>query len=197
MLTVQMIMADSPPGSAVSADEDALLVRRAQKDMSAFGDLFQRHHTRVYRYLLARMGNVHDAQDLTSQTFLAAMENIHKFRGQSHFIGWLLGIARHKSADYLRQRPPDVELDVANDVSEGEAPDDVIGRQLQLELVARKLQVLAPDRAEALSLRLFGGLEVAEIARIMGKNEAAVRMLVFRGLHDLQEQLSVTREEKS
>jgi RNA polymerase sigma-70 factor, ECF subfamily len=196
MLTIQMIMAENPPGSAVSVDDDALLVRRAQKDAAAFGELFQRHHTLVYRYLLARMGNVHDAQDLTSQTFLAAMESLPRFRGQSPFVGWLLGIARHKMVDHLRQRRPDVELDVADDVADGEAPDEVIGRQLQLELVARKLQVLAPDRAEALSLRLFGGLEVAEIARIMGKNEAAVRMLVFRGLHDLQEQLQVAREEK-
>ncbi|MCB8991483.1 MAG: hypothetical protein H6665_12720, partial [Ardenticatenaceae bacterium] len=76
-------------------------------------------------------------------------------------------------------------------------PDVVIDRQLEIERVARKLQTIAPDRAEALSLRLFAGLEVSEIARLMEKNEAAVRMLVFRGLRDLQAQLNGLREERA
>ena len=59
-----------------------------------------------------------------------------------------------------------------------------------MEQVTRKLKILAPDRAEALSLRLFAELEVREIAQIMGRDEAAVRMLVWRGLKDLQAQLT-------
>ncbi|HUM72298.1 MAG TPA: sigma factor-like helix-turn-helix DNA-binding protein [Chloroflexota bacterium] len=61
-----------------------------------------------------------------------------------------------------------------------------------MELVARKLQTIAPDRAEAISLRLIAGLEVAEVARLMDKNEPAVRMLLHRGLRDLQAQLYPT-----
>jgi RNA polymerase sigma-70 factor (ECF subfamily) len=175
-------------------DDDLTLVRHAQRDLRAFSTLYERYATQVYRYLLFRVGNVDDAQDLTSQTFLAAMESLPKFRGQSQFVAWLLGIARHKTVDQFRRRKPEVEIETAEDISDSkDSPDDLIGRQLQIEQVMRKLNTLAPDRAEALTLRLFAELEVREIAQIMERDEAAVRMLVWRGLKDLQAQL--TREE--
>lgn len=178
--------------------EDQVLVRRAQKDLSLFSDLYQRYAQQVYRYLLVRVGNVDDAQDLTSQTFLVAMESLHKYRGEGNFAAWLLGIARHKTVDQYRRRKPETVLDTAISLPDDhDPPDDIVDRKLEIEQVASKLQALAPDRAEALSLRLFAGLEVAEIAQIMERNEAAVRMLVFRGLKDLQAQLTVTREERS
>jgi RNA polymerase sigma-70 factor, ECF subfamily len=177
--------------------DDAALVQAAQKDISAFSLLYQRYVQQVYRYLLARVGNAPDAQDLTSQTFMAAMQGLKQYRGQQPFIAWLLGIARHKAADQFRQRRPDVELDVAELLpGSDDALEDQVGRRLEMEQIGRKLQAIAPDRAEALSLRLFAGLEVAEIARIMARNEAAVRMLVFRGLRDLQQQLNVSPEER-
>ena len=74
--------------------------------------------------------------------------------------------------------------------------DDLINDQIQIEIIARKMQTLAPDRAEALTLRLFGELNTQEIAKLMHKKETAVRMLIHRGLRDLQAQLSPTREEQ-
>ncbi len=178
--------------------EDHVLVRQAQQDLRSFSGLYQRYAQQVYRYLLVRVGNVDDAQDLTSQTFLVAMENLHKYRGEGNFAAWLLGIARHKTVDQYRRRKPETVLDTAVPLPDThDPPDDVIARKLEIEKVTRKLQTIAPDRAEALSLRLFAGLEVAEIAQIMDRNEAAVRMLVFRGLRDLQAQLNVTREERA
>ncbi len=198
MFTIQMLLAEMPPSSAVpTTDDDMLWIRRAQKDLAAFSELYHRYVNRVYRYLLVRVGNEQDAQDLTSQTFLAAMESIKSYRGPQPFVAWLFGIARHKEADLFRRHRPEVELETAAYISDGENYEEQIGRQLQLEMVARKLQTIAPDRAEALTLRLFAGLEVAEIAQMVGKNEAAVRMLVHRGLRDLQDQLNPGREERS
>jgi RNA polymerase sigma factor (sigma-70 family) len=106
-----------------------------------------------------------------------------------------LGIARNKAADLFRQRQPVSELDEAVETADsGDDMDEIVDRQMAVEKVARKLQTISPDRAEALSLRLFAGLEVTEIARMMNKQESAVRMLVFRGLRDLQAQLNVTQE---
>ncbi|MCB8942169.1 MAG: sigma-70 family RNA polymerase sigma factor [Ardenticatenaceae bacterium] len=193
MITSQVL--GSPAAAPVMEDDDLTLVRHAQRDLRAFSALYERYATRVYRYLLFRVGNADDAQDLTSQTFLAAMENLPKYRGQSQFIAWLLGIARHKTADQFRRRKPETAIeDVEMLADNHEHPDELIGRQLEVEQVTRKLQILAPDRAEALSLRLFAELEVREIAQIMDRDEAAVRMLVWRGLKDLQAQL--TREER-
>jgi RNA polymerase sigma-70 factor (ECF subfamily) len=189
MITIQMILAEQPPPVS-AAEEDADLVRQAQKDLAAFAGLYHRYTDRVYRYLLVRVNNVHDAQDLTSQTFIAAMENIHRYQGKSPFVAWLLGIARHKAVDHLRQNRPELVLEAADHLPDQLDTADIVNQQLLIEQVAGKMQILSPDRAEALSLRLFGGLEVAEIAQLMGKNESAVRMLVYRGLHDLQDRLN-------
>ena len=198
MLTLFTGGASETAHAAAALTDDAVLVQRAQQDLRHFTELYQRHTQRVYRYLLSKVGNVHDAQDLTSQTFIAAMENIQNFRGNSAFSTWLLGIARHKAADHFRRRHPQTTLETAVDLpDEHEDTDTIVGRALQIDQVARKLQTLAPDRAEALSLRLFAGLEVADIAQLMNKNEAAVRMLVFRGLRDLQAQLHATEEDAS
>jgi RNA polymerase sigma-70 factor, ECF subfamily len=185
----------SLPEATPWALDEVKLVQAAQKDLSAFSPLYQRYVQQVYRYLLVRVSNVHDAQDLTSQTFLAAMQGLKQYRGQQPFIAWLLGIARHKAVDQFRSRQPDVTLDTAEILpDDADDVDEQISRQLDVEQVARKLQSIAPDRAEAISLRLFAGLEVPEIAQVMNKNEAAVRMLVFRGLRDLQGQLNVLQE---
>jgi RNA polymerase sigma-70 factor, ECF subfamily len=186
-----------PPETAVPLNDELRLIQQAQQDLSRFGELYQRHTTQVYRYLLFRVGNVDDAQDLTSQTFMAAMQGLRRYRAEQPFIAWLLGIARNKTADFFRQHRPERQLDLHEalpDFSDG--VEELIGRQLAVEQVIQKLRILSPERAEALSLRLLAGLEVAEIAHLMDKNEAAVRMLVFRGLRDLQDQLGDLREEK-
>lgn len=195
MLTLPSSGAERTSNPATAVVDDAALVRRAQQDLSHFSELYQRHGQRVYRYLLSRVGNVHDAQDLTSQTFIAAMEGIHNFRGNSAFTTWLLGIARHKAADQFRLRKPEIDLETAVDVPDAHLhADDIVAQHLAVEQVARKLQTLSPDRAEALRLRLFAGLDVGDVARLMNKNEAAVRMLVFRGMQDLKLQLGGTEE---
>ena len=195
MISTQFLDPPETHNQQVAEADDLTLVRMAKNDMRAFSVLYERYATQVYRYLLVRVGNVHDAQDLTSQTFMAAMKGLKSYQGQSPFPAWLLGIARNKAADLFRQRHPVSELDEAVETADsGDDMEDVIDRQMAVEKIARKLQTISPDRAEALSLRLFGGLEVAEIARVMEKQESAVRMLVFRGLRDLQAQLNVTQE---
>lgn len=195
MISTQFLDPPETHSPQVAPADDLALVRMAKNDMTAFSALYERYATQVYRYLLVRVGNVHDAQDLTSQTFMAAMKGLKSYQGQSPFAAWLLGIARNKAADLFRQRRPLSELDEAVETADsGDEMEDILDRQMAVEKVARKLQTISPDRAEALSLRLFGGLEVAEIAQMMEKQESAVRMLVFRGLRDLQAQLNVTQE---
>lgn len=190
-LTISALLTEAP----ATIEDDRALVQAARTDLRAFNGLYERHVTRVYRYLLVRVGNVADAEDLTSQTFLVAMENLDKYRGERPFLAWLFGIARHKVADKYRRQKPEVMLETAGDlVDTQEAPDTLVSQKLQIEAVAQKLQTLSPDRAEAISLRLFGGLDIPEIARLMRRQEPAVRMLLHRGLQDLQTRLDPNQE---
>lgn len=190
-LTISALLTEAP----ATIDDDRALVQAARADLRAFNALYERHVTRVYRYLLVRVSNVADAEDLTSQTFLVAMENLDKYRGERPFLAWLFGIARHKVADKYRKQKPELMLETAKDLADPQDnPDDLVSQKLQIEAVAQKLKTLSPDRAEAISLRLFGGLGIPEIARLMQKREPAVRMLLHRGMQDLQTRLNPNQE---
>ena len=178
-----------------TAVQDAELARRAASDPDAFSELYQRFLPGVYRYHLARTGQVQEAEDLTAQTFLTALEAIHSFRGQGSFAAWLFGIASHKLADHYRRRRPELPLELAEAVhSPNLLPEEAAVQRLEIRRVARALHLLSPERAEALVLVIFGGLSMAEAAQALGKTEAAVKMLIHRGLKELKERLAVHLE---
>lgn len=170
---------------------DEELAREAVFDQAAFAELYRRYANNVYRYLLSRVGNVQDAQDLSAQTFLAAFENIESYRGEGRFMAWLLSIAWRKSADHFRRSKHVVSLEYIQESPHPDpSPDETVGQRLQMEQVMDGLSRIAPDRAEALKLRIFGGLKASEIAELMNRSEAAVKMLIHRALQDLRQQLN-------
>lgn len=174
---------------------DEQLARRAQISAAAFAELYRRHVTRVYRYHLARTGNVHDAEDLTSQTFLAALEGIRSFRGDGPFVAWLLGIASRRRAMLFRGRRPEVPLEAALHVPTSEmSTEQAASLRLQMESVARALRQIKRERAEVIALCLFAGLTCAETGRVLRKSEDAVKMSLSRGLRDLRERTSLKLE---
>lgn len=181
--------------SQQSVDEEFQLARRALSDVSAFSELYRRNITRVYRYHIAYSGNVKDAEDLTSQTFIAALEGIRSFRGTGSFAAWIMGIASKKRLMYFRGNRPEIPLDEALHYPSPDLPTDKAATQrLQLESVSRALRQISPDRAEAISLSYFGGLSNSEVSRVMNREEAAVKMLISRGLQDLRERTSLSLE---
>jgi len=185
MTTLMATKTESPPM------DETQLAREAIANVEAFTELYQRHATRVYRYHLAHTGNVKDAEDLTSQTWMAAVEGIRSFRGTGSFAAWIMGIASRKRLMYFRGHKPEVPLDAALHIpSPSLPPDKEASQRLQMETVSRALRVISPDRAEAVVLSFFGGLSNLEISRVLNKTEAAVKMLISRGVQDLRERTS-------
>ena len=172
--------------------DDARLARHARADNEAFAELYRRHVRSVYRYHLAHTANVKDAEDLTSQTFMAALEGIHSYRGSSPYISWLMGIASHKRARFFRAGKPEVPLDSALHLPASGLPTDkAAARRLQMDQVLGALRTISPDRAEALILCFFSELSPAEAGLVLRKRESAVRMLISRGLQDLRTRTSL------
>lgn len=177
--------------------EESDLVRQAAHDVEAFAELYRRNLARVYRYHMAHVGNVRDAEDLTSQTFMAALEGIRSFRGTGSFAAWLFGIASRKRLMFFRKNGsrPEVSLEAGVPLTSLDPPTDQAAlHRLQLESVSRALRQISPDRAEALILTYFGGLSQAEAGRVLNKSEAAVKMLIARGLQDLRDRTSLALE---
>ena len=182
-----------PESGDERADEhtDAELVARALRDRRAFAEVYRRHLPRVYRYLLAQLGDKAAAEELTSQTFLAALEGLAGYRGDGPFAAWLLRIARNKLADAQRRRRPLVSLEAAAELPATDAPPERAAlARLELEEVACLVRGLTPERAEALTLRIFAGLSLAEAGTVMGRSEDAVKMLVHRAIRDLRERMA-------
>ena len=180
-------------------EDEILLVRQAISDAHAFTELYQRNVTRVYRYHMAHTGNVKDAEDLTSQTFLAALESLRSFRGGGSFSAWILGIATKKRLMFFRKQRNgsmhEVPLDAAlHYPNPGLHTEKAATQRLQLESVSRALKQIPSDRAEAIILSYFGDLSNLETSRIMNKSEAAIKMLISRGLQDLRERTTLAWE---
>src|SRR5215216_5729540 len=174
------------------------LAKQALHNSDAFAELYRRNLTRVYRYHIAHTGNTKDAEDLTSQTFVAALEGIHSFRGSGSFAAWIMGIASRKKLMFFRGNRIELPLDSAlHYPSPGLTTDKAAAHQLQLESISRALRLLSSDRAEALILTYFSGLSHAEAGRVLGKTEAAIKMLIARGLQDLRERTSLSLEVES
>jgi RNA polymerase sigma-70 factor (ECF subfamily) len=189
MITIMTEKTQSTP-----ADETSL-AREAAVNADAFAELYRRHVTRVYRYHAAHTGNVKDAEDLTSQTFIAALEGIRSFRGDAPFAAWLMGIASKKRFLFFRGRRPEVPIETALHIPSPSLPTDKAAfSRLRIESISRALKQIGADRAEALILRFFGELSMAETGRVLNKTEAAVKMLVARGLQDLRERTSLAME---
>jgi len=177
--------------------DDARLARQARADPAAFAELYNRHVRSVYRYHLAHTGNVKDAEDLTSQTFVAALEGLHSYRGSGSYTAWLMGIASRKRLLFFRTNAsrPQISLSAAIHLPTSDLPvDRAVSRRLQSEEILQALRTLSRDRREALILCFFSGLTFAEAGRVLGKSAAAVKMLISRGLQDLRTRTSIAME---
>lgn len=184
-------LAGSPEAPAQDDADDAALVRAAQRDPVAFGQLYQAYRDRMYWYLLARTGNVEDAADLTQQVFLKALDALPQYRPQrGSFVAWLFGIARNAATNF-RQRSLQT---VAWDFQAEEAklamtrdPEETVVRQEALDQLRRLCATLDPAKQELLALRFVAGLTSAEIGAVIGKSEAAAKKQLTRILQSLKE----------
>ena len=191
-------MAERTAASATAAAESTehvrKLVERAQHgDRSALEELYLLHFDRVYSYLHMSVGNRHDAEDLTTQTFLKMLESIKRFRWQSApFSAWLFRIAHNLAMDHFRAtRRWQPEEDVPEQPGEEEPSAEaeamqVIGRQSMLELI----DGLSHEQQQVLTLKFVFNFSNADVATILEKTEGAVKSLQHRALVSLQKQIS-------
>jgi RNA polymerase sigma-70 factor (ECF subfamily) len=177
-----------------STDHIRKLVERAQKgDRSALEELYLIHFDRIYSYLHVSVGNRHDAEDLTTQTFLKMLESIGRFRWQSApFSAWLFRIAHNLAMDHFRARKrvqPEEEVPEPIGSEEPSAELEAmqsIGRESMLELIDK----LSPEQQQVLTLKFVFNFPNADVAKILDKTEGAIKSLQHRALASLQKQLA-------
>jgi len=173
-----------------------LVARGQQGDRDALEELYLIHFDRIYSYLHVSVGNRHDAEDLTTQTFLKMLEKIGTFKWQSApFSAWLFRIAHNLAMDHFRARRRwQPEEEVPEPVGDAEPSAELtamqtIGRESMLKLI----EGLSPEQQQVLTLKFVFNLPNAEVAAILDKTEGAIKSLQHRALVSLQKQIA--REE--
>jgi RNA polymerase sigma-70 factor (ECF subfamily) len=166
------------------------LVEAAQSGESeAFGRLYDHYADTVYRYIYYRVGSKATAEDLTSETFLRALRRISTFTWQGRDFGaWLVTIARNLVADHFKSSRFRLEVTTGEmlDANEVErSPEDSVLESLSNEALLEAVRKLNPQQQECVTLRFLQGLSVAETARVMGKNEGAIKTLQYRAVRTL------------
>ena len=179
----------------INRESDELrIIEAARQDPRAFGELYKLYVEQIFRYLYSRLGNVHEAEDVTAQTFLAAFESFDRFRQDGHFASWLFTIARNKAMDHFRQRKNTASIDEVDDIPVENEPLYGVIQSEQAAILTRLIQELPEEERELLRCRFLTEMSFPEIACFLHRNEEAVKKSIYRLLARLHSQLEVSNE---
>ena len=173
--------------SRVSELEERTLIEAAQHDPGRFAELYEHNFDRVYAYIVVRIYDRLEAQDLTAHVFQQALANIGKFKWRgAPFIAWLYRIAANAIADQARKRSREVsETEVATTTSLDSNLEQVERRARLFSAV----ESLPEDQRKVILLRFGEEKSIREIASALNRSEGAVKQLQFRGLENLRARL--------
>jgi RNA polymerase sigma-70 factor, ECF subfamily len=176
--------------------EPAALAPAAKADLDrAFEDFYRSHLRDVYSYAYYRVGNHHDAEDLTEQAFLQAYRHFDRARRESDgrpLRPWLIRIAHNLALNYYRDRSrrPQSPLDSADPIPARHGTEAIAEGREELRQVIAKLDNLPDDRRDALIMRFALGMDNREIARALGRSDGATKVLIHRAIKQLEEEMS-------
>lgn len=173
--------------------DEATLVLAAQRDPKEFTALYDRYFRPIYRYLYSRVGSVHDAEDLTAQTFLAALEALPRYHHRGYFSAWLFTIARNKARDHYHLGTQEAQLD-ENLPGKAEGPLSQAIRSDQIEQLASLISKLEEEEQELIHLRCIANLSFAEIGASLGRKENTVKKTYYRLVARLRRQLELSHD---
>ena len=171
-----------------SESEERLLIEAAQHDPGRFAELYEQNFHRVYAYIVRRVSDRNEAQDLTAHVFQQALANLGKFKWRgAPFITWLYRIASNALSDQRKRRSRELPSD--------ELPNHESSSEVDLEAVERRallfeaVDTLPEDQHRVIIMRFAEEKSIRDIAGEIGRTEGAVKQLQFRGLENLRSKL--------
>jgi RNA polymerase sigma-70 factor, ECF subfamily len=166
---------------------------KAQLD-AEFSELYRAHLRDVYSYAYYRVGDHHDAEDLTEQTFLQAYRHFERAQRESRgrpLRPWLIRIAHNLAANLYRDRSrrPASSIDDTQPLSAPHTTEQLVEGRDELSRILDGVRRLPDDRREALIMRFALGMDNREIARALDRSDGAAKVLIHRAIKQLQEML--------
>jgi RNA polymerase sigma-70 factor (ECF subfamily) len=179
---------------AAEAKTPALTGEAKAKLDRDFEQLYRDHLRDVYSYSYYRVGNHHDAEDLTEQAFLQAYRHFERAQRESDgrpLRPWLIRIAHNLASNYHRDRArkPQSPLDNTDPIAAPHGTERIVEGREELKSVMDNLQHLPDDRREALIMRFALGMDNREIARALGRTDGATKVLIHRAIKQLEQEM--------
>ncbi|MFH1003265.1 MAG: sigma-70 family RNA polymerase sigma factor [Chloroflexota bacterium] len=172
-------------------DEESLVLRAQQRDEAAFSQLYETYFDKIYRYVALKIGDRVEAEDITQQVFLKALQSISSFRWKGvPFSAWLFRIAHNQLVDWLRKQGQRTSVPIDDiPLTSDSDPQRAAELSLDIERLAVATRQLTRAQQEVISLRFAGELSVAEVAQAMGKSPGAVKALQHSAIANLRKRL--------
>lgn len=180
----------TPRGEA-ELEEERRLVEAAKRDPAHYEKLYDRYFDSIYSYVYYHCGSREQAEDITAATFQKGLEDLPNFQWRGvPYSAWLYRVAGNMlSRD--RRRPAWLELKEAGPAGdESHEPDELVVRMDESGRLHEAIRALPPDQRQAILLRFFAGMRNKEVGKVMNRSEGAVKLLVFRAVNRLREQLA-------
>jgi RNA polymerase sigma-70 factor (ECF subfamily) len=187
-------------GTAADHEAEAGSTTESKAELDrAFEELYRTHLRDVYSYSYYRVGNHHDAEDLTEQAFLQAYRHFERARRESNgrpLRPWLIRIAHNLASNYHRDRArrPEANIEAIEPPSHPHGTERVVEGREELREVMIHLDQLPEDRREALIMRFALGMSNREIARALGRTDGATKVLIHRAIKQLEELMEIEEE---
>ena len=185
--------------SITNQASDTELIIQAKEDPDAFGALYGRYVGKIYNYIYYRVGNHHDAEDLTARTFFRALKHVKNYEERGAPVSaWFYRIAHNLVANWYRDqgRCPIVSLEAVPASDSLDPPEAVTLVNEEREQLLSAIRLLPADRQQLITLKFVERLSNAEIGAIMERTEGAIKSLYHRTLTALRQELTIQKNDK-
>ncbi len=178
---------DSPETPPEPADSQ-LMGRVRDGEVALLGELFERHHQRLFHFFLRLARSRQAAEDLVQEVFVRMLKYRHTFRSESGFVPWMFTLARNAATDLYRARPKELPQEPDAPEPQADLPHPIAGieRAEQAAKLRRALARLDPGKREILLLARFSEQKYDRIAEQFGISEGAVKVRVHRAMKELK-----------
>jgi RNA polymerase sigma-70 factor (ECF subfamily) len=171
-------------------DENKLIDRAVRGEQEAFGVLYDHYQPQIYRFVILKVSNRAEAEDLTHQVFLAAWKSMPRYENQGYpFSSWLYQIARNQIIDHYRTKKADVDLETIEvlGIASRDNHEEEAHIRLELEKVQRAIKELSTEYQDVIIMRFIEELSIRETADALKKSEGAIKVMQHRAIKELKD----------
>jgi RNA polymerase sigma-70 factor (ECF subfamily) len=181
----------------LTALDQQLIERAREYDTQALAEIYDRYAEAIYRYLYRLLRDASEAEDLTSEVFLRLLQVLGTPKApRERLQGWLYRVARNLAMDWFRREGARHTLELNEElVANGDSPSAAIEERQIHQRLTMALRRLTPSQQQVILLRFGEGLRIADVSRLMGKSEGAIRVLQHRAVKRLSKLLDREKEQ--